>query len=435
MEKKPHSKSDVRYWQARVFKKTFTVDGERRQASDYSVRIQRGGRRETFPLHTGSKTEAGKLAKEIYQVVVGSGWEAAMQQYKAPKVERLEVLTVGHYLAEVEAIATVVPRTLEDYKRAFRQIVVAVERITDAGKTKKQRGSKFDYRAGGRERWVARVDAIPLNRITPRKIQRWKLDYVREKSEGNPERARRARTSVNSLMRQAKSLFGEKRVPHLRHLDLPSPLPFDGVDFYPRESKRYSSTIDAASLYSEAAEELADKHPESWKIFLLALGAGLRRGEIDTLLWEQIDFDRKLVRIKTTQYFKPKSEDSAGEVEIDDELVEILRELYERGSGEFVIESSRDPKPGASYSFTRAESAFKTLYLWLQNKGVKDSKPLHTLRKEFGSIICQKAGLYAASRLLRHADIAVTASYYLDKKERVTVGIGALAETSDDKDS
>lgn len=429
MERKPHSKSDVRYWQARIFKKTFTVDGERRQASDYSVRIQRRGRRETFPLHTGSKTEAGKLAKEIYQVVVGSDWETAIEDYKAPKVESPEVITVGSYIAEVEAIASVAPRTLGDYKRAFRQIVAGVERISDTGNKK---GSKFDYRGGGRKRWVARVDAIPLCRITPRKIQRWKLQYVEKKSSGNPERARRARTSVNSLMRQAKSLFGEKRIlPHLRHLDLPSPLPFDGVDFYPRESKRYSSTIDAATLFRQASEELADEHPESWKIFLLALGAGLRRGEIDMLLWEQVDFERKLIRIETTRYFKPKSEDSAGEVEIDDELVEILREFHEGATGEFVVQSDRDPRPGASYSYTRAESAFGALYSWLKAKGVKETKPLHTLRKEFGSIICQKAGLYAASRLLRHADIAVTASYYLDKKERVTVGIGTLFDNED----
>jgi hypothetical protein len=33
---------------------------------------------------------------------------------------------------------------------------------------------------------------------------------------------------------------------------------------------------------------------------------------------------------------------------------------------------------------------------------------------------------YAASRFLRHADIQVTAMYYADHKERVTVNIGDL---------
>ena len=50
--------------------------------------------------------------------------------------------------------------------------------------------------------------------------------------------------------------------------------------------------------------------------------------------------------------------------------------------------------------------------------------PLHTLRKEFGSVIAAKYGIHAASRLLRHADITTTAQYCLDKKKRVTSGLG-----------
>ncbi len=53
-------------------------------------------------------------------------------------------------------------------------------------------------------------------------------------------------------------------------------------------------------------------------------------------------------------------------------------------------------------------------------------KPLHELRKEFGSQVCAKYGIFAASRMLRHADIAITAQHYLDQKERVTIGMGNL---------
>jgi hypothetical protein len=48
------------------------------------------------------------------------------------------------------------------------------------------------------------------------------------------------------------------------------------------------------------------------------------------------------------------------------------------------------------------------------------------LRKEFGSLVNQKHGLYAASRALRHADISTSARHYIGKKERVTVGLGHL---------
>ena len=50
----------------------------------------------------------------------------------------------------------------------------------------------------------------------------------------------------------------------------------------------------------------------------------------------------------------------------------------------------------------------------------------HTLRKEFGSVVCDRHGIYAASLALGHANIGITARYYLDKKGRTTVGLGHL---------
>lgn len=63
---------------------------------------------------------------------------------------------------------------------------------------------------------------------------------------------------------------------------------------------------------------------------------------------------------------------------------------------------------------------------WLRRRGVEGAKPLHTLRKEAGSIIATKAGIFAASRFLRHADMQVTSMHYADHKERVTVDIESL---------
>ncbi|HEY5812556.1 MAG TPA: hypothetical protein VIT23_07880 [Terrimicrobiaceae bacterium] len=48
------------------------------------------------------------------------------------------------------------------------------------------------------------------------------------------------------------------------------------------------------------------------------------------------------------------------------------------------------------------------------------------MRKEAGSIIAIKAGIHAASRFLRHADIQITSMHYADHKGRVTVNMGDL---------
>jgi hypothetical protein len=46
------------------------------------------------------------------------------------------------------------------------------------------------------------------------------------------------------------------------------------------------------------------------------------------------------------------------------------------------------------------------------------------LRKELGALITQEHGIYAASRALRHSNVAITAAHYADKKARTTVSIG-----------
>jgi integrase len=186
---------------------------------------------------------------------------------------------------------------------------------------------------------------------------------------------------------------------------------------------RYQSGFDIQKLIQQAQEELP---VEQFKIFLLASMAGLRRNEIDKLLWEAFRWDNGLIRIGATAYFHPKSEDSIGDVEVDAELLEVFRGYRARATGEFVIESSVAPKAGTGYSHYRCQELFDKLVQWLRAHGVDTTTPLHTLRKEFGSQICARDGIYAASTALRHADIAITSQHYLDKKKRVTVGLGNL---------
>jgi integrase len=81
------------------------------------------------------------------------------------------------------------------------------------------------------------------------------------------------------------------------------------------------------------------------------------------------------------------------------------------------------------YAHYRADLTFKRLNDWLRLKKVPGRNPLHTLRKEYGSLVCQKFGLYAASRALRHRNIQTTTAYYLDMKARATAGLGHLLAT------
>jgi hypothetical protein len=77
--------------------------------------------------------------------------------------------------------------------------------------------------------------------------------------------------------------------------------------------------------------------------------------------------------------------------------------------------------PNRSFFGFQSASATRARELIRQNTMSKRSP----LRKSAGSQVCDRHGIYAASRALRHASVAVTAAHYLDKKSKVTSGLGA----------
>jgi integrase len=203
------------------------------------------------------------------------------------------------------------------------------------------------------------------------------------------------------------------------------------VEFYPRQSAKYFSKIDPKELLLAAREELSEKEPAAFLAMILALAAGLRRGEIDSLCWGQVDFNRQLIRVEETEMGGLKSRDSRAEVPIDENVVAILRGFHAKlksrdTAGIFVVpgtgKTGGHKKWGRQY---RADAVFTKLTDWLRSKGVDARKPLHELRKELGALVTAEHGIYAASRVLRHADVSTTARHYSDLKTRPVVNVGA----------
>jgi hypothetical protein len=416
---KHHGKTDVRYWQSKLFKPWYTRGGQIRELRQYAVRIQHKGSRDTFNLGTPNKTTAAAKARDIYVYLVANGWGAALAKFKPKSQVVLKThATVGDFLDELRRKADLSPKTFASYTIAFRKILSDAFRIEGGNE-------RFDSRKGGREHWIEKVHAIKLADVTPGKVQEWKRAFL-SRAGSDETRKRSASISVNSILRRAKSLFGADVTKHLELVKLPSPLPFDGIRFEPRQRMKYRSSFDVVKLIEKARAELSIEKPEQFKIFLLATMAGLRRNEIDKLEWSAFRWEKGLIRIETTRWFHPKSEDSIGDVEVDPELVELFRGYRAKAKGSFVIESSNDARPDATYDHYRCQFHFEKLAEWLREKGVKSRTPLHTLRKEFGSQICDREGIYAASRALRHADITMTSEHYVDKKKQVVSGLGHL---------
>jgi integrase len=414
-----YSKNDLRYWQDVIYKPQAGPVDARRQSQYYVVRIEREGRRTTFPLGTSNKADAAFKARDIYNTVIVNGWEAATKAHKK-SMHRPNPLTVGELITEARKHLDVRPLSFGGYTRSLRKIVNDIFAF-DPGP------SKHDYHSGGRQLWLAKVDSVRLEKLSPELIKQWRSAFL-AKAGSNQVALRSARISAASFIREAKALFSPEVLKHFEGVVSP----FEGIVATERVPARYKSNIDLEKLIGDACLELHnDDNQEVFKAFLLASLGGLRRSEIDLLEWSAFDFERGMVRIEATKYFAGKSDSSLGEIPLDPELAELFRRFKERAAGPFVIRSTLAPKTETSYSRYRCQKTFDRLIEWLRNKGVANRSPIHVLRKEFGSAMAQKYGIFAASRALRHSSVAVTESHYVTQKRTSSVGLGHLLKTPD----
>jgi integrase len=408
-ERPSRSKDELAYWKAAIR----MVPG----SPYWYAEIQRGKVRRKISLETSNKAAAAHRAREVWHYVRAHGWDGYLAKFK-PESQRSANPTVGDYIAAAARTCDLSAKTLRTYVQALRKITGD---ITDLNGDNRKYGDGRAHRE-----WIARIEAVRLSELSPAKIQEWKRSFL-SKAKPDPISQRSAKTSANSFLRSAKSLFAKKVLVHIG-LAMPDPIPFAGVQFEPRQSSRYRSTFDIATLIGRARTELASSDPEAFKALLLGAFCGLRRNEIDTLQWDSFLWDRNLIRIEMTEHFQGKSPDSLDDIAVEPQLMDLFKTFYAGRTGTFVIESPEAPRPGCLYDFYRADCVFDRLIVFLRAQGVTSKKPIHELRKQFGSEVCKHFGLYAASQALRHSDIKVTTEHYVESRVHATVGLGHLLD-------
>jgi integrase len=421
------------YWRPRLRKRLFAGrDGKTNEIPTWQIRLKHENREAWFNLDSANQEVAAIKARDIFVFLLANRWEATLAKFKPKGPELGGGVTVGEFLDQTRAVSGLTPTTFAIYARKFRTLVSGVFGV-------KGGASKHDYVNGGYQRWLTKVHGVKLDKLTPQRINDWKVKTLKSASK-NPLLLKRANVTVRSVMLSSKALFSPKVTKHLA-LKLPNPLPLAGVSLPEIGKSRYKSEVDPAVLLIAARRELAEgdqgegkprePSPEIFKVILLALGAGLRRDEIDTLQWRQILWGQNAIRIETTEFGGTKSHDSENDIDVDPGLLEILKSyLPKPGEGTpFVIQSPVSPRPAAtSYHHYRCDRVFKEAVEWLRGKGITARNALHSLRKEFGSQICKQAGIYAASVALRHSSITITRDYYLEKKQPAFLSITKLMQ-------
>ena len=298
--------------------------------------------------------------------------------------------------------------------------------------------SRYDYKTGGLLAWRKEVDVIPLSAITPAAVADWKIHYLR-RANSDPRRKLEVNRSFNTWLRNTKSLFSSTiinkpnfgiKVPKFKVPDGQrgerEAYWFEAVDFEKMGSMKFQAPagVTYEDLVMKARKELRTVSPETYKLFLLCMCAGLRRGEADVCLWSQLRPDDCSIRVEATEFIEPKH-GSGGTVYVDPALMKELLSFRTDSEEGFVVQSHLEWKATA-YVRYRCEPHWRTLLDWLETNGISARKKVHELRKLFGDAIVKREGIFAGSAQLRHSTIQMTANHYTDPRQRAALPVGRL---------
>ncbi len=162
-----------------------------------------------------------------------------------------------------------------------------------------------------------------------------------------------------------------------------------------------------AFLDFEEARKFIDAVPARWKpVFLCALRTGMRQGEILAMQWTDIDWRRKVIRVRHSLSdgdLTPTKNNSGRDIPIATDLLGILKTLRDNGS-DFVF-------PNGSGDALHRKTLARPLRNANKHSGVKRVR-FHDLRHTFAShLVMSGVPIRTVQELLGHADITMTLRY------------------------
>lgn len=416
------SKASALYWQRKVY-----LEKKGGWISDhYHVRIQAHGARRKISLTATTKEAAGREALEFYLDVLANGWksgEPTAEKQVDGNRETAQATSIGDWISWAAVVSHARGATVDKYAESLRTIIGEILNLKGARKPEAK----------------SRINAYPLASLSKRALQGW-IDARMERLRPlDPNSSARRQNTIRTILRNARALFSNaiREAVSEKH-DVVMDDVFAGLRLPKSQISRYTTRFHAELLLTTAAKELGGKPPrdadeealsryEQWKILYLALVAGLRYNEIDKLRIREVCTASGRISVRSHAAFQPKAVASEGDVLVGEAARHVILGMVENTAGEWFVQ---DAPSNRSKSY-RTGLHHERLLAWLRSYKENGScpladvpKPLHELRKEAGNLVNNSHGLNEAKNFLRHANIAVTATYYVGTKGGITTGLG-----------
>lgn len=331
---------------------------------NWAVEFRENGKRHVKSLGTPNKTLANHRAKTIIAALEDQAWESVAPTLPSSKQSGVAI---------------------EDLIEIYKAFAEQKELRTETAQDNVRYLQKF----------AAETNAEYVHQLSVEKFLQ--TPYMKKlKSQ-----------SRASAMRKIMSIFSKDACEHYRSNGLFVQAPESRRSFWrakpvePFIAPERKSIID---LIQTADKELLPTSSSMWLLFTLAIQAGLRRNEAIYLRWVDVRADGVIIRSDETHQTKSGR---TRFVPVSEAVLERI-EMHRTTDDAYVISGDR-------------RQAVRNLAPWLRKHGINDRKPIHYLRKLYGSLVATEHGLYTAKEYLGHSSVTITEDYYADLLHKKTV--------------
>jgi integrase len=339
-----------------------------------------------------------------YEVVVDYGPDPVTgkrrQRTKSFKTKRVAQAALTAWLSEIDR-GTAIDRSTQTVVELMRYWLDTYARPRLRAKT------VFDYEHTINKHIVQALGPLPIQKLTPERLQRFYSDKL---AEGCGVRTiRLCHLHINQALKQAVKLGLTSRN-------------VASLVTQPQEPPKEMQVWDAPQ--AQAFLTVADKSAYG-PIWVLALATGLRRGELLGLRWRDIDFDRRVLHVRQTvgslrgrpEFKPPKTRSSRRDVSLPDAVMAALKEHRRRQNEQRLAlgEAWQDHDlvfAAANGNPINLDNVGRDFQRLIQLAAVPAIR-IHDLRHTHVTLALQAgANTKALSQALGHSDISITLGTY-----------------------
>lgn len=416
------------YWKSRLYRNTYTDrSGAKIEIPEFYVRMRYDGITRQVRLDYSNRDTAADQALALYQRLQDEGWAAIDRR----KLRVPASLSVDDFVKAFEHAAKRMARaprpiTVSAYAKNLKLLcrygrITELNQLTPEAIERARDNYRETARKAGRQESAITNTLSTITRNSAACFSRKAREQLRKDGHtvGNPFEGIECKTDIPKVVKLPDDIVNRiwKDAPLLRDGD-----PGAGEIRLANYRAKYRKTHDNREPGRWVPIDWRKPHRDAYAVLLLALGCGLRANECDKARWSWFSMKdgEWHLEIKAEVDFIPKG-GGGREIKIPAQLYEAIL-ATRNDTGPYVIggpaSTDSSKKGGGLY---RRPNTFRVVNEWLRKRGIeagnKHGKPLHSLRKQFGSEIATRFGLFHAQKLLGHASPDITTRHYAAQTE------------------